>query len=90
MNFDLGLLDYCLTDEQREVVKVVCEKGGFRPAEEPHEHNAVRIDGVDFHNSLNGDKVQKSIAKNKQLHIDRQRTMRKAGAMFTGSTSMDI
>jgi biotin operon repressor len=57
---------------------------------EPHEHKAVRIDGVDFHNSLNGDKVQKSIAKNKQLHIDRQRTMRKAGAMFTGSTSMDI
>jgi hypothetical protein len=56
----------------------------------PHEHKAVKVDGVDFHNRLNGDKVKMSIEKNKQLHIDRQRTMRKSGAKYTGSTSMDI
>jgi hypothetical protein len=57
---------------------------------EPHEHKAVKVDGVDFQNGLNGDKVKMSIAKNKQLHKDRRITMRKAGAQYTGSTLMDI
>jgi DNA-binding Lrp family transcriptional regulator len=55
-----------------------------------HKINARKIDGVDNINSIRGEIARLSREKNKLTHIDRQLTMRKAGAIFTGSTSMDI
>jgi hypothetical protein len=57
---------------------------------EPHEHDAVRIDGVDFYNKIDGEKAQKAIEKSKIAHFDRQRKMRKAGAIASGNVLMDI